>query len=86
VVQNASVLLSLSFHIKLTQASIFLVNHRYSYKSLLPYFTGSSSKIFRTRNHVVAVKQCLEQSPNKSTRRLPQETDLSRGSVMRIMH
>jgi len=28
----------------------------------------------------------LEQSPRKSTRRLSQETDLSRSSVMRVMH
>ncbi len=39
----------------------------------------------RTENNIVTVRQRLEQSPRKSTRRLSQETDLSRSSVMRIM-
>jgi len=44
------------------------------------------SRPVRTENLVVTVKQCLEQSPRKSTKRLPQETDISRSSVMHIMH
>jgi len=37
-------------------------------------------------NHIVSVRQYLEQSPRKCTRRLSQEKDLSRSSVICIMH
>jgi len=40
----------------------------------------------RTENHTVIVKQCLEQSPRKSTRRFFLESDLSSSSVVCIMH
>ena len=40
----------------------------------------------RTENNTETVRQSLEQSPRKSTRRLSQETDLSRSSVTRIIN
>jgi len=47
VQKDVSILLSLSFHIKLTQARVFQVNQSWSFKALFPSFNESSSKIFR---------------------------------------
>jgi len=56
--------------------------------SLHDNIEGRSSwpRSVRTENHIVTVKQCLKQSPRKSTRLLCQGTDLSWSSVMHIKH
>jgi len=45
--QHVPALLSLSLHIKLTQAFVWQINHWSMSKLIFPSFNGSSSKIFR---------------------------------------